>query len=162
MDLYLIRHADALALGEKGISRDEDRPLSETGEKQAQIVALGLSKRGIVLDKVVTSPLVRAHRTAEIMLQNLPAPAPELVITEALLPQAKSRKLSRVLLKQTGQRIALVGHLPHIAEWAGWLIGAKKVQIDLAKAGVAYITCGEAPRKGTGVLQWLVTPEWLA
>ena len=29
-----------------------------------------------------------------------------------------------------------------------------------AKAGVAFITCGDLPIKGIGALQWLVTPEW--
>jgi len=31
MDLYLIRHADALALGERGNTQDSERPLSEKG-----------------------------------------------------------------------------------------------------------------------------------
>jgi len=34
MDLYLIRHADALMLGERGITEDAERPLSEEGERE--------------------------------------------------------------------------------------------------------------------------------
>jgi len=161
LDLYLIRHADALALGERGITEDADRPLSELGETQAQVIALGLYKRGVVFDKLVTSPFVRAHQTAEIMLKHGPTPAPELFTTDTLTPNAKNRKLARYLLKQDGQKIGVVGHLPHIASFAAWLIGGKKVQLDFAKAGVAHISCEDSPRKGSGVLQWLVTPEWL-
>src|ERR1043166_8620613 len=69
VELYLIRHAHALALGERGITNDEDRPLSEEGEAQAVAAAKALAQRGVVLDKLYTSPLVRARRTAEIMAE---------------------------------------------------------------------------------------------
>ena len=38
---------------------------------------------------------------------------------------------------------------------------SKDAQINLAKAGVACVTCDE-PRKGVGTLVWLVAPEWLS
>ena len=69
MELYLIRHADALALGERGISEDAERPLSEKGEDQARAAAAALRKRGIELDRLYTSPLLRAHQTADILLK---------------------------------------------------------------------------------------------
>ena len=47
MNLYLIRHADALALGERGITEDAARPLSPRGENQARQVGKTLHKRGI-------------------------------------------------------------------------------------------------------------------
>ena len=53
----------------------------------------------------------------------------------------------------------MVGHMPHLGVLAAWLIGKKKAHIDLAKPGVAHITC-TSPRKGRGTLLWLVTPEW--
>jgi phosphohistidine phosphatase len=161
VELYLIRHADAIAVSERGITEDEHRPLSEKGENQAQAIAQGLWRRGILFDKLVTSPLLRAKQTAEVMLKHGPQPGPELLVTEALAPDAKTRQLAKFLRKQGGAIVGLVGHLPHIAEWAAWIIGGKKAQIDIAKAGVACIVCAESPRKGTGVLQWLVTPEWL-
>jgi phosphohistidine phosphatase SixA len=56
--------------------------------------------------------------------------------------------------------MALVGHQPDLGFYAGWLIGSKSAQVDLAKAGVARITCDDKPGKGRGMLIWLVTPEW--
>jgi hypothetical protein len=35
------------------------------------------------------------------------------------------------------------------------------VDLDLAKAGVAYFQCSDLPRRGGGTLIWLVTPDWL-
>jgi phosphohistidine phosphatase len=160
MDLYLIRHADALALGERGITDDAARPLSEKGEHQSQQVGDTLRKQGITLDKLVTSPLVRARQTTDLILKHWDGAPPEVHVCEDLAPDAKARKLARFLRKLGGQHIALVGHLPHIAHWACWLLGAKKAHIEMAKAGIALITCGDGPRKGTGALQWLVTPAW--
>lgn len=160
MELFLIRHADALALGERGITNDDERPLSEQGEGDAQAAARALQGRGVVLDKLITSPLLRARQTAEIMLRVWSRPELILDTCDALTPSGKPRKLSKYLLKTGGEKIGLVGHMPHLGEYAAWLLGNKKFQIEIAKAGVALVTCGELPAKGIGSLQWLVTPEW--
>ena len=160
MELYLIRHADALALGERGITNDEERPLSEKGETQAEAAAKALQSRGIVLDKLFTSPLARARQTAENLLRIWSKPELILETCDALAPGGKPRKLSKFLLKAGSEKMGLVGHMPHLGEFAGWLLGAKKAQIDFAKSGIALITCGDLPSKGMGELQWLVTPDW--
>ena len=160
MELYLIRHADALALGERGITNDEERPLSEKGECQSEAAAKTLMLRGVALDRLYTSPLLRARQTAEILLRVWAKPELILETCNGLAPGGKPRKLSKYLLKSGGGKIGLVGHMPDLAEFAGWLLGAKDAQIDFAKAGVALITCGDVPSKGLGSLQWLVTPEW--
>ncbi len=160
MELYLIRHAEALALGERGVTNDEDRPLSELGEGQAEAAAKALAQRGVVLDKLYTSPLLRARTTAEIMLRVWSRPELILETCDALAPGVKPRKLSKQLLKSEGARIGLVGHMPDLGQFAGWLLGCKEAQIDLAKAGVAVVSCDGLPSKGMGALQWLVTPEW--
>jgi phosphohistidine phosphatase SixA len=53
-----------------------------------------------------------------------------------------------------------VGHQPDLSEYAAWLIGDKKAQVNLAKAGAAFIECEAGPSKGGGVLTWLITPAW--
>jgi phosphohistidine phosphatase len=159
MDLFLIRHADAVPLGERGITEDSDRPLSPAGEAEANKLGEMLARRRIGFDHLLVSPFVRAQQTAAFMLRHL-KPAPAMITTEALVPDAKPRKLAKVLRKLEGERFGLVGHLPHLAEWAGWLIGAKKAQLDFAKTSVASIACGEVPGKGLGVLRWLVSPDW--
>jgi phosphohistidine phosphatase len=162
VDLYLIRHADAVPLGEAGISADESRPLTKNGEEQAGRLAPGLRAKGIHLDVVLTSPLLRARQTAERMLQEWPRPVPELRICQELAPGSKRRKLSRFLAELGFDRVALVGHQPDLAEYAAWLIGSKKARLDLAKAGVAHVICEKEPDKGAGRLCLLVTPEWLS
>ena len=43
----------------------------------------------------------------------------------------------------------------------GGFLKQYQVNLDLAKAGVAYIQCSDLPRRGGGTLIWLVTPDWL-
>jgi phosphohistidine phosphatase len=160
MDLYLIRHADAKALGEDGIQDDADRPLTARGREESRTLSGVLQKRGVQLGLVVASPLVRARQTAEGLLANWKDPVPALTECDEVSPDGKARKLSKFLRGQSADAIAVVGHMPGIAEYAAWLIGSKKAQLDLAKAGVAHIVCPDGPRKGEGTLEWLVTPQW--
>lgn len=159
MDLYLIRHADALALGENGIKDDEERPLSDKGEQQSKAMGKFFKGHGIAFDRVVCSPLVRARQTAEIMLK-ASGQAIELAFSDGLTPNARPKKLARYLMKTGGEKVALVGHLPHMADFTAWIIGGKKAQVDFEKAGVALVSAGDSPIKGNGVLHWLITPEW--
>jgi phosphohistidine phosphatase len=160
MDLYIIRHADAHPLGEGGIEDDADRPLTVEGSAQCGPLAAALQRHDVRLDRIVTSPLLRARQTAEGLLQELAAPKPELHICDHLAPGGKRRKLTRFLCGIGTRSVAVVGHMPDLAEYAGWLIGSRKAQIDLAKAGVACIRFEGEPEKAAGVLAWLVTPQW--
>jgi phosphohistidine phosphatase len=159
MDIYLIRHADAVPLGEQGIKKDADRPLTERGKAQSKVLAVGLQRRGIRPGLLLTSPLLRAKQTADELLRHWD-PKPELRICEELLPGCKRAKLARYLEEWHGDSVALVGHQPDLGEFAAWLIGGKKANIDFAKAGAAHIVCEKDPDKGTGSLLWLVTPDW--
>jgi phosphohistidine phosphatase len=160
MDLYLIRHADALPLAEGGNEDDAERPLSDAGKAQARALALALQRQGLRPEAVLTSPLLRARQTAEEMLKHWPSPAPSLEVSDHLAMGAPRKRLSRQIKDLQQQSVALVGHQPDLCEFAAWLIGSKKAQIDLAKAGFALINCSERPSKGGGTLVCLVNPAW--
>ncbi len=161
MELYLIRHAEAHPLSNGAVQDDADRALTDAGHVQVQGLAAALQKHGVHLDQVVSSPLLRARQTAEGLMQGWKTPLPELLLCDALAPDsAKSRKVTKFLLKLTANAVALVGHMPELAEYAAWLVGSKKVQLAIAKSGIARIDCDGVPDKGSGTLTWLVTPEW--
>jgi phosphohistidine phosphatase len=161
VDLYLVRHAEAAPLGESGVTDDADRFLTSRGQEQARKVAEGLHRHGIHLGAVVSSPLLRARQTAEEMLHSLPQPGPQLQVSEDLAPQGKRKRLRRLLEDLGTDQVALVGHQPDLGELAGWLIGSRKAQVDISKAGIACIHCEDGLGKGKGWLAWLVTPDWL-
>ncbi|MCC6418589.1 MAG: phosphohistidine phosphatase SixA [Gemmataceae bacterium] len=160
MDLYLIRHAEAVPLGERGITRDEDRPLTADGEQQAARLAASLQRRGVTLDLLLTSPLARARQTAEALARVGDPLVTELRVCEELEPGRKRKRLARALAAADRQRVGLVGHQPDLGEFLGWLVGDREVRVGLAKGGVACVRCDGSPSRGNGTLVWLVTPAW--
>jgi phosphohistidine phosphatase len=161
MEIYLIRHADAVALGENNVQSDEDRPLTAVGEQQAKAVAAGLQRKGVAVQLILTSPLLRARQTAEGIHKAWSGSAPEIQICDQLAPGKRPRKLSRLLKDLERGPVAIVGHEPDLSNWTAWLIGSRKAQLALAKAGVAHVTCENGPEKGGGTLVQLLTPDWL-
>ncbi|OAI47518.1 hypothetical protein AYO44_09400 [Planctomycetaceae bacterium SCGC AG-212-F19] len=159
MDLYVIRHADAQPLSET-ITDDAERPLTDTGIAQSKALGQCLQRLGVRLDVVLTSPLLRARQTAEELVKVWSKPAPPVEVVDALVDASKRKKLSSVVRDVAKESIALIGHQPDLAVYAGWLIGSKKANLDLDKSGVACIRCPEAPDRGSGTLLWLVTPQW--
>jgi phosphohistidine phosphatase len=160
MDLYVIRHGDAQPLGAGGIRNDAERPLTATGQAQCGPLAAALQRQNVRLERIVTSPLLRARQTAEGLLKHLPQPAPTLHTCDHLAPDGKRRKLTRFLRGLGVESVAIVGHMPDLSLYVGWLIGGKKAQIDMAKAGIACIHFDDEPDKGDGALTWLATPSW--
>lgn len=160
MKVYLIRHADAVPMGAERVTTDADRPLSGDGFRQVERLAGAFRRLSLPLDRVATSPLMRARQTAEGLLKHLQMTSTNLEVTPALAPGKSSKKLAKFLRELSVENVALVGHQPDLSEHTAWLIGSKKSQVDFAKAAVACVVCKGAPEKGSGTLVWLATPEW--
>jgi len=65
--VYLVRHGETDWNAEGRLLSRTDRPLNANGEAQARRLASGLAH--IRWDRAYSSPLIRAHRTAEILYQ---------------------------------------------------------------------------------------------
>ena len=163
--LYLVRHAIAAERGPK-YPKDDARPLTRQGKARMKEVVAGWRKLKPGLDLILTSPLVRARSTAEIVrdglkhdvrLERFPALAPghrpsEVAAALAKLPKTGKGKGASV--------IALVGHEPDLGQLAAWLIGAKE-PIPFRKGGIARIDVTSRPPKQNGQLIWHATPKLL-
>jgi phosphohistidine phosphatase len=160
MDLYVIRHAEALALGQAGVADDAERPLSDAGRSGCRRLAEALLRRDVRPGRVVSSPLVRARQTAEELLAAWPDPKPGLVVCPHLAPGGKRGKLTKFLRQLGDESLAVVGHEPDLSLYLARLIRGKKARVRMAKAGVAHLTFDQGLSKKGGVLDWLVTPEW--
>lgn len=68
MDIYLIRHGETDYNKKKRLQGVTDIPLNAQGIALAEKTAAGL--RDIFFDRIYTSPLIRARRTAEIIRGN--------------------------------------------------------------------------------------------
>ena len=161
MELYFIRHAESPTIEEAGVASDFDRPISDTGRTQCRQLAASLNRLSVRLEAIVTSPLVRAVQTSEELLAQLPEPLPPLHVFDEIGEDCRPRKVVKFLRELGGESIAIVGHRPSIDQLMAWIIGSKKAQLGLAKAGVAKIVVDE-PGKGEGLLVWMASPEWYA
>jgi phosphohistidine phosphatase len=137
--LFLLRHGVAVPHGTEGIA-DDDRPLTPKGERRVRQVARGLNRLRLKLDRIVTSPLPRARRTAEITADVLDV-AFLLEEAEVLRPSSLPEAIRDWLASRSEARIMLVGHNPHLSGLLSLLATGqvRPMVIDLRKAGVAAL-----------------------
>jgi broad specificity phosphatase PhoE len=64
--VYIIRHGQTRQNREKRLQGRSDLPLDETGTAQARALGERFRSRGIVFDRVISSPLRRAVQTARL------------------------------------------------------------------------------------------------
>src|SRR5260370_26387508 len=115
--LYLIRHGLAEERGEAW-PEDSRRPLSEEGMSRLRKEARGLVRLGVTFDVVLTSPLVRARQTADIVAGGF-STRPAIVVIESLAPDGSPQAVLGDLEKHARRtRIALRGHEPCIRQRA--------------------------------------------
>ena len=158
-ELYLIRHAIAENRGDAWPD-DAKRPLSEEGMARMRKAVRGLSRLGVTIDVILTSPLVRARQTAEIVAAGL-IPRPSIVSVDALTPAGTFAALAVDLEKHARKAsIALVGHEPNIGEIAARLIGSRHA-IEFKKGAVCRIDFEHLPPHGPGDLRWFLPPAAL-
>jgi phosphohistidine phosphatase len=159
-ELYLIRHAVAEQRGDAWPD-DAKRPLSEEGMARMRKAVRGLSRLDVAIDVILTSPLVRARQTAEIVAAGL-TPRPSIVNIDALTPAGTFSALVADLEKHARKTtsIALVGHEPHIGEIAARLIGSRH-PIEFKKGAVCRIDVEQLPPHGPGDLRWFLPPRTL-
>jgi len=155
----LIRHAVAEERGDEWPD-DAKRPLSDDGASRMRKAARGLDRLGVTLDVVVTSALVRAKQTAELVAGAM-NPRPPIVTADSLAPDGNYQEIIADLEKQAKRtRIAIVGHEPGIGEFAARLIGSRH-SIEFKKGAVCRIDVDALPPSGPGDLRWLLTPKIL-
>jgi phosphohistidine phosphatase len=158
-ELYLVRHGLAEDRGDAWPD-DTKRPLTSEGLSRMRKAARGLAGLGVGLDVVLTSPLVRARQTAEILAAAMD-PRPPLATVDSLAPEGSYATLLADLEKHARKtRIALVGHEPGIGELAARLIGSRH-SIEFKKGAVCRVDVDDIPPSGPGDLRWLLTPKIL-
>src|SRR5207247_6016806 len=112
MKALLIRHAAAIPRGTPGVL-DDERPLTSSGEIKFRAAARGLARIIPRPDVLLTSPLPRARRTAEIAARAWGRIRPENL--EALAGGKFEEILSILASHEPGATVALVGHEPYLS-----------------------------------------------
>lgn len=159
--LYLVRHGIALDLGQGGITRDFDRPLSSRGAVKTRAVAEGLLALGVKPESIGSSALVRARETADILREVLSPDQPE-VICDFMAPGGASASLFNWLKSQPASSVMLVGHMPDLSTFTALCQPPETRQwVTFKKAGCACIRFENQIGPGCGELEWYRSPSEL-
>lgn len=159
IELYLVRHAIAAERGEEWPD-DTKRPLTVRGISRFKEGVAGLRWLDVRVDEVITSPLVRARQTADLLAAGLEG-RPVVRVLEALAPDHAPNVVMAQLAKLARRsRIALVGHEPDLGELAAHLVGASR-PLAFRKGGACRIDLESLVSKRAGTLAWFVTPKIL-
>lgn len=138
---------------------DCGRPLTADGQTRVSRAAKALSKLGLDVDVLITSPLERAKETAVIVADALKI-RDRIVEDERLGSDFSVERLAQILQEHDDAKtIMLVGHEPTMSETIGSLVGGAR--IDLKKGGLACVDIRERASL-SGDLLWLVPPKILA
>lgn len=158
MKLYFLRHGVA-GNRREWQGDDFDRPLTTAGKARMRREAASIRRLGLGLDAIVSSPLVRALQTAEIVADDLQLRA-KLAVDERLAPGFSPELLTGILqAHKKANALMLVGHEPDFSETIRQLIGGGRVVVK--KGALACVELDDLASLH-GELVWLIPPKMLA
>jgi phosphohistidine phosphatase len=118
--LLLIRHAKS-SWDDEGFL-DLERPLSKRGKKDAKLLGRLLLKSGITPQFVISSPAVRAIKTANKLAKELNYPKDKIKINSILYSGHIPELLNLVRsLDNKIDRVFMIGHNPELLEFGNYL-----------------------------------------
>lgn len=150
--MLLVRHAKA---GRPAGVADIGRPLAPRGESDARLLGAFLAVALPRVGRVITSPAVRARRTADLVAA---AAGGEVEIEEdESLYGGGVGALLRALAEDGRSPVVAFGHEPVWSQAVAVLTGGGR--IDMVTAAAALIE--GPPEPGGASLRWMVTPAAL-
>lgn len=159
MEICLVRHAIAVERGTPGYEADALRPLTPKGRDRMREAARGLATL-VTPQLILTSPLLRARQTAEIVAAAYRLAPPK---ETEFLANGDDRSLLHELAELDAASVLLVGHEPYMSGTLALLLtgDSSTMSTDYKKGAAALVTCGGEPEPGNCVLEWFLPPSAL-
>ncbi|HET7177027.1 MAG TPA: phosphohistidine phosphatase SixA [Gammaproteobacteria bacterium] len=160
--VFVIRHAEAEepVAAAKARRNDAQRQLTEAGKRDMRKAARGLASLEDGIALILSSPLVRAVETAEILHGAFPQA--EFRQEKQLSPGFDPEALLDAIVGET-RPVALVGHEPDLSQWIGYMTtGSPRSLARMKKGSVCRLDLGPAAAAGEAQLAWLLTLKQLA
>jgi phosphohistidine phosphatase len=161
MELFLLRHGLAVERGTHGFEEDSSRPLTPKGRRQMRKIAAAMKQLAPDLDLVLSSPLVRAKQTAEIVARGLKLEKC-LKFSNALAPGGTASVLLRQLQREKPApgKVLLVGHEPDLSRLVSlFTTGGPYLELEFKKGGLCKLESGNLRPGKCAVFAWLITPK---
>lgn len=158
--LLIVRHGIAEETSRSG--SDFDRALTPEGRSRVSKVGRELGKLDLFPDAIVSSPLLRAVETKELLRREFSLDEDGGVFEE-FAPEAEPEAMFAALRVILGGRsiacLAVVGHLPSAPRFVAAALGSTRDCIEMKKAGVAVLDFPGVPAAGRGSLELLLAPK---
>lgn len=155
--LYFVRHGRADRGAWNG--PDDLRPLTPAGRRRLARQADAMAALDLGVDLILTSPLVRARQTADVLAAAL-APAGGVVADERLGFGFAAGRLAELLADHPqASRPLLVGHEPSFSLVVGEVVGGAR--LTCRKASLIRVDLHTEDPPG-GTLEWSVPARILA
>lgn len=155
-----MRHAEAEERAQSG--GDEARSLTARGRDRTSDAARGLRALGLRFDVILTSPLLRAAQTAELVAdeysnnpppQVLPALSPDVAPREAIAALSPFGRQENVLA---------VGHEPQVGKLVALLLNSNgAITIRFKKGACVALALPKTVEFGAAELRWMLTQRQL-
>jgi phosphohistidine phosphatase len=162
MELFLMRHADAGRPDPLRFPDDRQRPLSEQGTQEHRRMARALVPLLQPLDRILSSPLLRARQTAAMVAEALQCTerVEETVILGGECTVGRFIGLLEDYPRHA--RILCVGHEPAMSQLSAvFLDGDGFSSIAFAPGAVLGLTFPGHPAPGRGALRIFLRPPEL-
>ncbi len=164
MNLFVLRHGIAVEPGTPGYAKDSDRPLLPKGERRLWQVAEAMEAMEISFDLILTSPFIRARRTAEIIAEAFNA-RKKLECCSELEPDGSGKKLIQFLngLQPSPNDVLLVGHEPYLSGLISLLASGEEISaVTMKKGGLCKLSSDSLKPSRCATIEWLLTPKQMA
>jgi phosphohistidine phosphatase len=123
-------------------------------------IARALSKMDLKIDLILSSPLLRARETAEIVRKQLYLKKDALVLVDQLAPLGDANQLiTEIQTKYMHERLLLVGHEPDLSNLISLLLsGETAIQVTMKKGGICCLSIDQLAAGKCATLEWLINP----
>lgn len=123
--LFIIRHAKS---DQRFFGNDFERPLNERGSSDAPLMAKRLLEKKCKIDALVSSPAIRAKKTAELFAETLGMPANGIIFISALYHASPEVFYNVVAaLPDAINNVAVFSHNPGITYFINSLNAGTKI-----------------------------------
>ena len=157
MELFFMRHAEAER--RELYPDDRQRPLTALGRQRHQCVVRALMPLLQPLDHLLSSPVLRARQTAEIVAAAVPC-ATAMQETSVLAEACTVGAVLHLLQGYPHQaRILCVGHEPNMSKLSAvFLDGEGRSAIAFQAGSILGLTFSGYPTPGQGTLRFFLRP----
>ena len=115
MHLYFTRHGESTSNYGELITGRQNVPLTERGKEQAREAGRGIATRGIKIDYIICSSLIRAHDTAKLIAGEIGYPQDQIEVNDLVIersfgtlegkPKGDVNTMADAYIKQCGGEI---------------------------------------------------------